>query len=160
MGIHNFSWVIPGKLAGSAIPAGLDYGADEYTLADLREFYASGIRCIVSLLKVPRKFGTLCEQTGIEWISYPITDFDVPGDIGTFEKLVCRTIENIDKGIPVCAHCYAGIGRTGLFLSCVVGRYYSIDGKAAIKKIKEMRTSFDSRGQTDFVLRFLEDRLF
>jgi protein-tyrosine phosphatase len=155
MGVHNFSWVIPGKLAGSAIPAGLDFGSTDYTLSDLTELYSVGIRCIVSLLEIPAYFGTLCKQEGISWISYPINDFNVPHDMDTFDKLICSTIENINTELPICAHCYAGIGRTGLFLACTVGKYYSIDGSAAIEMIHENRPAFDTKKQTDFVHKFL-----
>jgi atypical dual specificity phosphatase len=154
MPLHNFSWVIPGKLAGSAIPGGTRIGRSPTAGADLADLRAQGIRTLVSVQEMPRWFGEECRKAQLEWIQFPIKDFEVPEDGAAFSALVNRIIALLKKETPVCVHCHAGVGRTGLVLACVLGRMFGLDGKKAIAAVRRARTALETDDQIKFVRDF------
>jgi hypothetical protein len=155
LSVENFSWVIPKKLAGCAMPGGTGDLLAERMLADLSWLHREGVRCLISLHEMPQAMGELCEETGIEWFHFPVEDFDIPRDRDAFAGLVYGAIDMINKARPVCVHCLAGVGRTGLLLSCIAGIYFSLDGEKAIALVKKSRQAFDTGLQGEFVSRFL-----
>ncbi len=156
MAIQNFSWVIPNKLAGSAMPGKSVNPVDAHMYSDIQELFDNGIRCLVSLRHMPESFGTLCERAGMEWVSFPIPDFGVPADIDAFEGMIRQSVAILRKQIPLCVHCYAGIGRTGIVLACIAGLYLSVDGNEAIERVRNSRLALETDEQIVFVNTFLE----
>ncbi|MBA7685705.1 hypothetical protein ES703_94131 [subsurface metagenome] len=159
MSIHNFSWVIADKLAGSALPGGMHSNRVEYIISDLEEYYERGVRCLVSLESVNSSISLLCEKTGLVWIYFPVDNFNIPHDREAFSRLVDSLIDYIENERPVCVHCYAGIGRTGLVLSCIVGKYLLLDAGNAIKTVRKFRPALDTDVQEQFVYDFLNQSI-
>jgi hypothetical protein len=155
MSIQNFSWIIPDKLAGSAMPGKSMQPEDSLMLTDCRDLFMRGIRCLLSLKEMPDSFGGLCKNAGLEWVSFPIPDFGIPEDIEAFTSMVTRALSIIHSGKPLCVHCYAGIGRTGITLSCILGVYYSLDGISAVEQVRNRRVALETRAQVIFVAEFL-----
>ena len=162
--IDNFSWVILDKLAGSAIPEEA-YGAHSIrsglggTLGtDLVDLYGRGIRLLVSLTDRAEDLGPQCRAAGLDWHYYPITDFGIPDSIESFDDLITTIIESMDRSRPVCVHCFAGVGRTGLVLSCTVGRYLQLPADRAVGAVRKIRPALETREQAGFVRRYLEIR--
>lgn len=152
--MNNFSWVIPQKLAGSDIPG--KFMADNETLRkDIETLVNDGVRCLVSLQKPIGAIEQICDDFGMEWIYFPVADYDVPSDSAQFSMLVSDIIKRFENNIPVCVHCYAGIGRTGLVLSCVVGKYFGLGAQKAIATVRSVRTTIDTEEQETFVRKFL-----
>ncbi len=156
MSIRNFTWVLPGKLSGMAMPGSPDYSTVDYILADLTELYEKGVRCLVSLKQMEDTFGSLCGKANIKWRHFPIENFGIPANIDAFKALVESCIESINNKQPVCVHCYAGIGRTGMVLACLVGKYLSVGADDAIRLVKSNREALDTEEQALFVQRFLD----
>jgi hypothetical protein len=154
MALGNFSWVIPGKLAGSALPGGRPGAPDDYVLSDLRDLHHEGVRCLISLQAVPERFGVLCGQVGLEWVNFPVEDFETPSDIEAFEGMVGDAIARVERDEGVCVHCRAGVGRTGLALACIVGALYGIPGHKAISTVQKNRPAIDTPEQAAFVSEF------
>lgn len=57
---------------------------------------------------------------GLRFISLPIPDHSLPPSSKAFESLVKELANEIAGGQAVVAHCYAGIGRTGLLAACIL----------------------------------------
>jgi hypothetical protein len=160
--IGNFSWVISGKLAGSALPTEA-YEASSAAAQDLAEggrdlaaLHTQGIRCLVSLTKTAAGLGPYCQQANLDWLFFPIPDFGIPQSGDQFHKLISRIIDSMDKGRPVCVHCFAGIGRTGLVLCCTVGRYLQLSPAKAIATVQALRSALETIEQERFVHHYLE----
>jgi protein-tyrosine phosphatase len=162
--IDNFSWVILDKLAGSAIPDEANGGRSTLTGSgrtlgtDLIDLYGRGIRVLVSLTDRAQNLGPHCRAAGLYWHYYPISEFGVPNSIDSFDNLITTVIESMDHGRPVCVHCFAGIGRTGLVLCCAVGRYLRLPAEKATAVVREIRPALETREQESFVRRYLEGR--
>jgi hypothetical protein len=153
LSVQNFSWVIPNKLAGCAIPSFIPGGR-----SDAEWLAASGVGMLVSFTMPNGDPEEECARCGIEWVYYPIEDFDAPEDDGSFSELIDKIVAAMRDGIGVCAHCYAGVGRTGLALVCAVGRYLSIPADKAISRVRGIRMSMEARVQEDYARRFLDGR--
>jgi protein-tyrosine phosphatase len=151
----NFSWVIEGLLAGSALPGSGWLGQGGTLRADLADLDDRGVRALVSLIDVPPDLPRFCRKLGIEWISHPIENFSVPKDLPAFDLLVEGLLARMGAGLAVCVHCFAGIGRTGLVLACVVGRYRRLDPAAAIRAVRSIRPALETSEQEHFVSRYL-----
>lgn len=153
MEIGNFSWVIPGKLAGCSMP-----GLRENSIGDdIRLLSEQGIRVLVSLEHPGSAIADLCSSFGIEWIFFGIPDFDIPSDEVAFSTLVQTCTNAIIMEKPVCVHCRAGIGRTGLVLSCIVGVYFQLSGEMALAAVRQTRNAVESSEQHSFISTFLSD---
>jgi len=166
--VANFSWVISGKLAGSALPeeAYSDGSAmwkpfspsdtTGTTTTDLADLYARGIRCLVSLTERAEGLGPYCREAGLDWHFYPITDFGIPDNIESFDGLITTIINSMNRNRPVCVHCFAGIGRTGLVLCAIVGRYLRLSAERAISSVRKIRPALETPDQENFVHRYLD----
>jgi protein-tyrosine phosphatase len=119
---------------------------------DLRE---QSVHRLVSLTDYARQFGPWCRKAGLQWTYFPIDDFSVPEETGRFGQLMEELLADITAGRAVCVHCFAGIGRTGLVLACLVGRYFDIGGEEAIRRTRAVRPALETRDQELFVRRFL-----
>ena len=156
MSVENFSWVIPDRLAGCAVP---DF-TGMIRPSDADWLHEQGVDVLVSLATPYGPAAEECGRVGIDWIDYPIADFGIPSDIESFSALVEDIADAMkdDEGIGVCVHCHAGIGRTGLLLACVIGKHLSLPGDKAVAAVRKARPmSLETRMQEDFVREFLSD---
>jgi atypical dual specificity phosphatase len=147
--ILNFSFVVPGLLAGMAMP-----GLYDSLQQDLEFLQMQGIKAILSLCET--NFDEqLLTQNGFAYLRVPIPDFTAP----TLEQ-VDRCIKFIEQMIeekrPVVIHCGAGCGRTGTLLAC----YFVKKGKPpeeATNHIRALRPcSIETAAQRELVYQYAE----
>jgi protein-tyrosine phosphatase len=112
----------PPQVAIVPRPRGDDWLADD--LAALR---ADGIDVLVSFLEDEEaaELGLseerkLAEQAGMEFISYPIPDRNVPEHLVSFRELVHRLADAVRAGKRVGAHCRACIGRSTVLIASLM----------------------------------------
>jgi atypical dual specificity phosphatase len=143
----NFSYLIPGVLAGSSLPRGRK---------DLDRLYAEGIKVLVTAMEDSLN-KDLVEEVGLEYHYFPVLPYGTPSlkQINEFVDLVNT---NRAKGRPVAVHCYMGWGRTGTLLAA----YLVSEGMGADEAIAEVREkrpgSIETFGQEQ-ILRMYEQAL-
>ena len=140
----NFSFVIPGKLAGMAMPGALASARDEVRL--LRQ---QGITDLVKL--TPDDYASPLIRQSFRVLDCPIADLDIP----TFEQL--DPVLALYRSPAVMAvHCMAGVGRTGTVLACLAGIELGLRDYAAISFVRRKRRgSVETGSQAAFVCEFL-----
>ena len=129
----------PGKLALMARPRAGDWLEDEIV-----HWLASGINAVVSLLETEevsdlglQRERALCEQHGIDFLSFPIMDRGVPASMRKTKALAETLLGRIARGQAVAIHCRAGIGRS----SIIAGSVLALDGMSAIDALAAIATA-------------------
>jgi len=148
--MKNFSWVIPGQLAGCAGPSG-----DE-DLAFLRE---KGIKLIVRLAEEEKaKVTTLqVNKAGLDDLHEPIPDFCAPSQ-EQIDKIIEKVKSYRDRREPVAVSCGFGIGRTGTILSCILISWcYNVkDALQKVQKERRQEKAWEKENQLNAILTYAE----
>jgi len=103
-----------------------------------------GVEVIVSLLEeaelpnLTEAESVICDEIGVEFISFPIRDKTVPDAIAPVAAIARRLAEKILSGRSVAIHCRAGIGRSTTLAACVL-IVLGIDGDIALDMIAAAR---------------------
>jgi len=135
--VWNFSWILPGRLAGMGFPS----RTDGPVLID------AGISGLVSLTeRAP-------EIEGLEVLRVPIADMTSP-TVKQLDRAVQFARDTLETGGGVVVHCAAGVGRTGTVLAAYLVR----EGWGVAQSIEYVRAlrpgSIETRGQEESVAEY------
>ena len=144
--LHNFGYVLDGKLAGMAHPG---YGGGLGLALD--ELRARGFTAVVSLDEAGLSPEVVREH-GLIPRHIPVPDFHPPTP-GQADAFVAFVSEQLDQGGQVVVHCQAGIGRTGTMLAA----YLIATGMSAEEAIAAARRRNPHSVESDDQRMFLED---
>jgi protein-tyrosine phosphatase len=113
-------WV--GRLATAARPRGGDWLEDE-----IAAWKANGVAVVVSALTRQEanyldldREEVVCKSFGVEFLSFPIPDVDIPGSIEAVEAFLAPIQAKLGSGQCVVVHCRMGIGRSSTLAACLL----------------------------------------
>ncbi len=75
------------------------------------------------------------QSSGFDVIHQPIPDFDVP-DLEALSIKIDAALERARAGQNIAVHCYAGYGRTGMFLACMARQVLGMSAAQAIDWVR------------------------
>jgi len=139
----NFSWILEGKLAGSAIPTSFD---------EVQWVMEQGIKSIVTIREEPLDESWTKD---VKYIHVLSNDMGVPdfNDLVGAVDFIHRRITYDNE--PVLVHCLAGLGRTGVILACYLVKYQNLSADEATQKVREERPgSIQSYPQEEIIFQF------
>lgn len=143
----------PGYLdfQGSSREAGrrfaAEMGAEEVRLAVVL-LTASEMRCFYRF-----DLCGLYRGAGVEPLHYPVEDGSIPGDLGSFHRLVKTVHRRLATG-KVLVHCNAGLGRTGVVAAGLLV-FAGSGPHGAISSIRKVRNgALENRVQEEFIHRY------
>ena len=100
---------------------------DDKLKSDLTELKTGGIDTLVSLLERDEAVwlglgdeGPLAKKLGMNFISFPIPDANVPMDPMAFERFVADLARRVLDGENVGVHCRGCIGRATVLTACTL----------------------------------------
>lgn len=133
---------IPGDLGIMARPRGGDWLETE-----IKELRHVGVHTFVSLLEYfetahldLQEEAALAQRHGLEFISFPITDRDVPQSKVATRQLIKGLLDRLAEGKKIVIHCRMGIGRSSLIAAAILLRAIDgIDAEQAFRLIEESR---------------------
>ena len=149
---------LPGRVFRSPMP----FRAGDTQGEVFRQYLKQHVSVVVVLVddaeclaRSGRNLRLFYESSGLEVIHLPISDFDVPPQdalSGAIETVLARL--HIGKNIAV--HCYAGYGRTGMFLACMARRVLGMSANEAIEWVRSyVPTAVEVPGQVNVVNVFI-----
>lgn len=100
-----------------------------------------------------------CRAAGLDYINCPVPDHGTPEDEGAVLSAVDLALAHLDQGRRLAAHCFAGIGRSPLFVACVLVRH-GIGAETAWQSLNAARglrlpdTQAQRRWVADFASRY------
>jgi protein-tyrosine phosphatase len=129
-----------GRIALSARPRGGDWLPDE--VADWKR---AGVSAVLTLLEPQeeedldlRGEGTEVRRQGLDFLSYPIPDRQVPASEAELAQVLERLDRTLSSGKNVLVHCRQGVGRSGLVAACLLVKK-GINPGAAVERISAVR---------------------
>ena len=138
----NFSWIIEGKLAGSAIPTSID---------EVEWAIDQGVKSIVTIREEPLDSDW---ANNVNYLHVHSNDMGVP-EFNDLVKSVDFIHDRIVNDKPVMVHCLAGLGRTGTILACYLIKYKKMSADDAIQKVRNERPgSIQSFPQEEIIFQF------
>jgi hypothetical protein len=118
---------------------------DELLKEDLLGFKQGGVDILVSLLDPNEAIwlglkdeGPLAEDSGMQFLSYPILDVHVPANVATFRAFVAGFADRLRAGERIGVHCRGSIGRATVTAACTL-IHLGWNAKDALRAIQSAR---------------------
>jgi protein-tyrosine phosphatase len=110
--------------------------------AALQNWKNNGVDTVVCLNeKHEIEVGTSCnlielyKENGFNVVHFPIRDYYIP-EKHELREVIAHLSKLLSQGNNLLVHCWGGVGRTGLILSCLTKKVKEIDGKEAVQFIR------------------------
>ena len=111
------------------------------------------IACLLGDAEMPNDLVAAYQTAAVDVLRFPIADFGRPGDGDGFGALLDELLLRLEQRETIYVHCYAGIGRTGTVLACLLKR-----AGATGDPVRLVRAIYDPRAlETDEQQRFARE---
>lgn len=153
--------LIPLQLLGKIHRSPMPFAAFDVDYSTLDEYLQAGIDTVVMLIepgedlrRANMDLRRVYEEHEICVLQYPIVDFDTPEDLEGLKDLLQQVIEKANQGENIAVHCFAGRGRTGMFIALLSRMVLGLDGQAAIDWVRQYFPAIETREQEQIVIDF------
>jgi protein-tyrosine phosphatase len=148
---------LPGRIYRSPMPFRAGDGQGEV----FRQYMEKQVSVVVVLVddaeclaRSGRLLRLFYNSNGLEVIHLPIPDFDVPSQ-EALSAAVKAAQARASSGKNLAVHCYAGYGRTGMFLACMARRVLGMSPYEAIEWVRSyVPTAIEVPEQVEVVKAF------
>jgi protein-tyrosine phosphatase len=130
---------LPFGLAGRVFRSRMPYSDFDPTGLAWEAAQREGVRTIYLLAqegeylsRTGRDLRRFYEEQGIRVVHLPIPDSGLPPDLEALADAVQSACARARSGENLVIHCYAGVGRTGLFAALMARKILGLDGTQAI----------------------------
>ncbi len=151
--------LLPFGLPGQVYRSPMPFANFDHNQTTLKEYQEAGVNAVVMLVsddeglaRAGRDLRETYVEAGIEVIHLPIVDFAVPTDNGELETALQRALTTVHGGGNLAVHCYAGRGRTGMFIALMARRILKLDGVAAIEWARQYFPAVETEEQAMIVI--------
>lgn len=149
---------IPLNLSGNIYRSPMPFAAFDISHSTLTEYIEAGVTTVVmltelgeDLLRAGRDLTQTYAGHQIETVHFPIVDFDTPEDPDQMIAVLDEVIRRADKGEHVAVHCFAGRGRTGMFIALLARKVLKLDGQEAIDWVRQYFPAIETDAQEKLV---------
>jgi protein tyrosine/serine phosphatase len=156
---------IPLGLNGSVYRSPMPFAAFDYGKTTLTEFLDAEIDTIImltesgeDLLRAGRDLAQAYASHQIETVHFPIVDFDTPDDHHSLLDTLEDVIRRAQEGENIAVHCFAGRGRTGMFIALLARKALGLEGQAAIEWVRNYFPAIETQEQERLVRELELDR--
>lgn len=118
---------------------------DDRLRPDLIELKVGGIETIVSMLEPDEAAwmgladeGRVAEGVGLNFMSFPIPDGNVPLDVSMFQGFVAQLAARVNARESIGVHCRGCIGRATLAVACTLVQL-GFDSQSALAAVERAR---------------------
>lgn len=138
MPLTELPFGLPGRVFRSPMPFAFEAQPGE-TFRRYQEAQVSTVVLLAGDEECERRAGRnlrqFYTQQGLNVIHLPVPDFGAP-DLAELEQSVQAALDAANRGENLAIHCYAGLGRTGMFAACMAKRQLGLSGEAAIRWVR------------------------
>ena len=153
--------LIPFGLQGKIYRSPMPQGSFDYGLTTVDEMRTAGISKVVVLVeefewwqRANVDLLAIYKQHGIGMLHYPVKDFGIPDDLDSYLGMVQKVVSLACVGDNIAIHCFAGIGRTGTFLTAMAVEVFGWCPLEAVFWIRQfILGAVENEGQLEFVVR-------
>lgn len=162
MSLVELPYGFPGRLFRSPMP----FTAQDPQGTLFAQYQGQGVEVVVLLVedelcisKSGRNLRLFYQEQGLEVIFLPIPDFQVPS-LPALDAAILATIQRAQAGKNIVVHCYAGLGRTGMFLACLARRVHGMEADEAIRWVRSyLPAAIESSGQVRVIQEYDKGKL-
>ena len=160
MPITELPYGLPGKVYRSPMPYSV-FDLDKSTFAEFREKGIDTVLMLVddeeALQHASHDLRSLYTGAGMEVIQFPINDHDIPPeeDKDGLKKMLEEALARVMAGHHLVIHCYAGIGRTGMFAALLAQMALDCPPEDSIAWVRDyVNGAIETTEQHQYVLNF------
>jgi protein-tyrosine phosphatase len=157
-GLTLLPFGLPGNIYRSPMP----FRKSDTSGALLEQYQEAEVRAVVVLVetdeisrKSDRDLLKVYADHSMDFVHCPIPDFSVPSEPEELRSALYSVQTLAKQGKNVAIHCYAGYGRTGLFMGCLAKAVFGFTGEQAIAWVRKyIPTALENKAQEAYVLEF------
>jgi len=153
---------IPFNLSGKIYRSPMPFALFDDQKSALNEYLEAGINTVVMLIEpgedlkhTKQNLEIVYAEQGIGVIRFPIVDFDTPEDMGALTNVLHEVREKAENGEKIAVHCFAGRGRTGMFIALLARLMLGMEGQEAIDWVRQYFQAIETTAQEQVVIGFI-----